>query len=196
MRITFRRTIIAAVSAFFLLTAAPCLADVVKTETVKYYMVTGKGKKEIVRSMKRNSPIKQKGRTFQGNTSSQIKYKFTWIRKNGVCTINKVTVRIHITYLYPKLAQQTSKAIRQWWDTYMERLTEHELVHGEIALESAHVLDRALNTLKTPNCDNVEKRVKNKFDSIMQKYKKKQKDYDKLTEHGIHQERFKGIQHL
>ncbi len=116
--------------------------------------------------------------------------------QNGICTINKVTVRIHITYLYPKLAQQTSKAIRQWWDTYMERLTEHELVHGEIALESAHVLDRALNTLKTPNCDNVEKRVKNKFDSIMQKYKKKQKDYDKLTEHGIHQERFKGIQHL
>ncbi|WP_319467354.1 DUF922 domain-containing Zn-dependent protease [uncultured Pseudodesulfovibrio sp.] len=192
----FRSTIIATISTLFLLTAAPCLADVVKTETVKYYMVSGKGKKEIVRSMRRNSPIKEKGRTFQGNTSSQIKYKFTWIRKNGVCTINKVTVRIHITYLYPKLAQQTSKAIRQWWDTYMDRLTEHELVHGEIALESAHVLDHALNTLKTPNCDNVEKRVKNKFDSIMQKYKKKQRDYDKLTNHGINQERFKGIQHL
>ncbi len=47
MRITFRSTIIAVVSALILLTAVPSMADVVKTETVKYYMVTGKGKKRL-----------------------------------------------------------------------------------------------------------------------------------------------------
>lgn len=73
----------------------------------------------------------------------------------------------------------------------MASLMEHELVHGEIALESAHELDHALSNLKNLNCDNVKKRVKDKFDSIMQEFRKRQQDYDKLTKHGVEQERYK-----
>ena len=175
--------------SLFLVT--PGLAEVVKTTSTEYYTVDGTTRAEIFKYIKEHSPLKKGGRTFHAFTESQVKYRFHWVRKGGECSVDKVTVNIHITYTYPKLARTPAASdTRQWWDEMTARLVEHELIHGKIALNGAIELDRELRRMKRLKCSGIEQQVKDKANDILGQTRWKQEEYDRITQHGVKQERY------
>jgi len=101
-------------------------------------------------------------------------------------------VHQHITYMYPRLANSTGKITHKWWDDQLVKLAIHEKIHGRIAKESARELEGELLKLKDLTCSNVKNAVSNRANFIFRKHKRRQEDYDRLTEHGLKQERYKG----
>ncbi|ADU62961.1 MAG: DUF922 domain-containing Zn-dependent protease [Pseudodesulfovibrio sp.] len=174
------------------LTAAPALAAVIVTTKTEHYPVNGLTHKEIAENLKRQSPIVMDGRTFQAHTQSNIRYEFSWTRRNGRCAMKQATVFIDITYKYPRLAETPDNETLRWWQGHLDKLAEHEQVHGKYALEAAHELDKALNSLSDLDCATVKEVVKALGDATLESLQERQRTYDALTEHGLQQHEYTG----
>lgn len=172
------------------LIAAPALAEVVVTTKTGHYPVNGLTRKEIAENIKRQSPIVLDGRTFQAHTQSNIRYEFSWTRRNGLCAMKSATVFIEITYKYPKLADTPDAQTLRWWQVHLDKLAEHELVHGQYALEAAQELDQALNSLSDLDCTTVKEVVKALGDATLESLQERQRTYDALTDHGLRQHEY------
>jgi len=174
--------------------STPALADVVKTVSTEYYIVQGTDIRTIYNNLKKNSPLNEGSKTFQAHTRTNIRYNFKWQKRNGSCTLKEATIYLHLTYLYPKLAHSVDYKTRKWWKEFYGKLELHELIHGDISTRAAHELDDALKGFGSSDCINFKANVKKRARRILDKMNKAQKDYDKLTEHGLKQERYKGPQ--
>lgn len=172
--------------------AVPALAEVVVTTSTEHYPVHGTTRKEIAENIRSQSPIRQDGRTFQAHTHSTIRYEFSWTRRNDRCTMNKATVFIHITYKYPRLAETPDADTLRWWQEHLDRLAEHEAIHGDISLEAAHELDTALNALSDLHCSTVRDVVKALGDATLNTLENRQRAYDAQTDHGLRQHEYDG----
>jgi predicted secreted Zn-dependent protease len=175
-----------------LLAAAPSRAEVVVSTATEHYPVTGRTPKEIAENLKRHSPIKEGGRTFQAHTRSNIRYEFSWTRKNGRCTMKKATINITVTYKYPELVDTPDSRTKQWWEAYLKRLEEHELVHGAMAIDAARELDKTLNSLGELECSTVKDVVHALGEASLDAMRNRQRAYDAKTEHGLRQKEYKG----
>lgn len=182
------RRLCAAILATLLL-ASPVFADVVKTVDTEYYTVEGRTPKQIYNNLKKNSPLNKGTETYQAHTRTNIRYKFKWGKKGKSCDMKSVTVYVHLTYLYPRLAHSVDYKTRKWWKEFLGKLEVHELIHGEISIKAAHTLDDELKMIRNIRCPDFKNLVKRRADIILDKMKQDQKDYDKLTEHGLKQER-------
>lgn len=173
--------------------ASPALAEVILTERNEYYPVSGIGKRAILEDMKLKAPEIKGDDVYPAYTRTDIKYKYTWGRKNGRCDIIKVEVLLSLTYLYPRLAQTQTASVQKWWDDRMAKFVHHEQIHGDISKRAAYELDRKLRSLKNMNCDTAKRTIKKRGDFILQQLKKNQKEYDRITQHGRKQERWHGL---
>ncbi len=188
---TKMRRLILAISILLLL-ASSALADVVRTVSTEYYMVDGHDPKTIFMNLKNHSPLNKGIKTYQAHTLTDIKYSFNWRNHGGQCTPTKATVYLHLTYKYPKLIHSVDYKTRKWWKEFLSKLEEHELIHGEISTKAAHLLDDTLESFPTSDCINFKAEIKKRATRILDKMKKDQKEYDRLTEHGLKQERNMG----
>ena len=175
-----------------LLLAAPATADVVKTMSTEYYPVQGTNPIAITADLRKNSPLNKGWEKYSANTRTDIKYSFKWQRRGNECTMKEVKVFVHLTYLYPRLVHSVDRKTRNWWKEILAKLEEHELVHGEISVKAAHELSDELEAIRTENCINFKAIVKNRANRIMDRLKRDQVEYDKLTQHGLKQERNRG----
>jgi predicted secreted Zn-dependent protease len=172
--------------AAILFLAAPAQAEVTVSTSEERYIVEGTTRAQIARF------YKQREEEYSAYAQPAFKYSFTWVKQGDYCAITDVKVHLHITYMYPRLANSTGKHTQEWWDDQLEKLAIHEKIHGRIARESARELERELLKLKDLTCSNVKNAVSNRANFIFRKHKRRQEDYDRLTEHGLKQERYKG----
>lgn len=175
-----------------LVLAAPAAADVVRTESTEYYAVQGTTPAAIYAYLKLHSPLNEGSDSYHANTRTDIKYSYKWARRGNQCTMREVKVILHLTYLYPRLARSVDGETRKWWREYLGKLEEHERIHGEISIKAAHDLNDELETIRTENCTNFKAIVKSRANRIMGRMRRDQAAYDKLTEHGLKQERNRG----
>jgi predicted secreted Zn-dependent protease len=178
--------------ACFLTFVPICRADVISSVKTEYYLVDGVTKREIAKNLKKQSPIKQNGRVFQGNTKATIKYNLKWMQRGNQCTIKKITIHLKIIYTYPKLSRRPDTKTLKWWKKHLKKLEKHELIHGKIALDGAKALDREFRRIKKYNCKTIKNKIKTLGKHNLREVKKKQTAYDALTEHGLKQERYMG----
>jgi predicted secreted Zn-dependent protease len=106
--------------------------------------------------------------------------------------MKQATVFINITYKYPRLADTPNAQTLRWWQAHLDKLAEHELVHGQYALEAAHELDQALNSLSDLDCATVKDVVKALGDATLETLQERQRTYDALTDHGLQQHEHTG----
>lgn len=172
--------------------ACPAWAEVIITESIEYYKVDGVRKKEIIHNLKTKSPIIIQGKSYQGHTRAKTKYSFSWEQQGDTCTLKKVTVNLHIIYKLPELRKKPGKHTQAWWDKHMEKLIEHEMVHGKIARQGAQELDRELQSFKQLKCATAKQQIKTLANHIFDQIKMRQVKYDKLTDHGKKQELYTG----
>nr|WP_321257535.1 DUF922 domain-containing protein [uncultured Pseudodesulfovibrio sp.] len=175
-----------------LLLTSSALADVVRTVSTEYYLVEGRDPKTIFTNLKNHSPLNKGIKTYQAHTLTNIKYNLKWRNAGGKCTVTQATIYLHLTYKYPKLVHSVDYKTRKWWKEFMTNLEEHELIHGEISTKAAHLLDDTLESFPTTSCINFKAEIKKRATRILDKMKRDQKEYDRLTEHGLKQKRNMG----
>ena len=172
--------------AALLCLAAPALAEVTVSTSEERYVVEGATRAQIARF------YRQREEEYSAYAQPTFKLTYNWTKQGNFCAITDVKIHLHITYMYPRLINSTGKSTQQWWDEQLEKLAVHERIHGKIARESAHELEREILKLKDLTCSNVKNAVSNRANFVLRKHKRRQEDYDRLTEHGLQQERYRG----
>lgn len=174
-----------------LLSVAPSQAEVRLTEKTQYYSVTGKSKQEISKSIKRNAPHRKGKEYYPAYTQTDIKYTYSWSSLKGRCAVKKIIVFLTLTYVYPRLVDQPSPAVQRWWDDKIKRFIIHEKIHGDISKRAAYELDRTIRSLQNLDCKNAKNIISAKAKSIVKQMKQKQIEYDKITNHGRKQYKYR-----
>lgn len=177
-----------------ILLAVPAKAEVILNVETKHYSLTGTTKQEIMRNMQRHSPYK-KGTSFvPAYTGTDMKFRYTLEKRGDRCSMKEATVHLDLTYMYPRLAQHQSSAIRWWWRDIIKAYTFHEEIHGDIAIRWAHELDRVLRSLKNLPCSSAQDIVKAKARQVYEAMRDEQEAYDSITQHGLQQHKYRGPQ--
>ena len=178
--------------AALLLTAVPAMADVVRTVSTEYYLVEGLVPSTIARNLRHSSPLNEGSKAYQANTRTDISTSYEIKQEGGQCRVTNVVVHLHLTYLYPRLKHSVDFDTRKWWKKFYRKLENHELIHGEISTKAAHEISDTLENLPPGDCDNFKKEVRAEIRRLMDRMKQDQIDYDRLTQHGLKQERNMG----
>lgn len=176
----------------FLSLTSPSLAEVITTTSTEYYPVLGNTKNEIMKDIKKKSTKVVGKRITVAHQQASIKYKFSWKKQKGKCSVTKTTIKLHITYRFPKLAQTPNLDTRLWWRKFIKNLEKHEFIHGSISKKGAAKIDKELRSTKINDCNNIKEIVEARFQVLAKRLSDEQAAYDKLTDHGIKQERYKG----
>lgn len=180
-----------ALLTLFLL-ASPATADVIRTVSTEYYDIQGTTKAAIAADLLIRRPWNKKLGKHTAVTRTKVNIQYNYVQRGQTCVIKNVKVYLHLTYLYPRLAHSVDNATRKWWRGFVAKLEEHEFIHGEISTQAAHTLNDELESLSNVTCLNIKAVVKSRFNRFDSKLRRRQAAYDKLTEHGIHQERNRG----
>lgn len=170
--------------ALILFCATPSLAEVKITTNTQYYGVHGKTKNAINRSIRKNSPHEEGGRISAALTESQLRYDFSWRKEGNRCVMDKVTVHLHLTYTYPRLAPSPTGSLRSWWKQELNRFKEHEEIHGRISSKWASIIERELRNLKHANCNTVKNTVRSRIQYFTRKLEDEQRKFDRITNYG------------
>ncbi|WFS61202.1 DUF922 domain-containing protein [Pseudodesulfovibrio thermohalotolerans] len=183
---------LSAALAGLLLMAVPAMADVVRTVSTEYYQVDGLMPATIARNLRHDSPLTEGNKTYQANTRTDIRTTYEIKPEGGQCRITNVVVYIHLTYLYPRLKHSVDFKTRKWWKKLNRKLENHELIHGEISTKAAHEISDTLDRFPSSDCANVKKEVSAEIRRIMNRMRQDHIEYDRLTQHGLKQERNMG----
>ncbi|MBG0791806.1 MAG: DUF922 domain-containing protein [Desulfovibrionaceae bacterium] len=175
-----------------LLLASPAVADVVRTVSTEYYDIQGTTKAAIAADLMINAPWNKTLGKHTAVTRTEIDIRYKYEKRGETCTIKDVKIYLHLTYLYPRLAHSVDGNTRKWWEKIVANLEEHELIHGQISTDATYALNDELESLGGMTCINIKAIVKNRYNRFWTKLNQKQAAYDKLTEHGVRQERNRG----
>jgi len=166
----------------------PCAAraEVTVSSSEDHYIVEGSTRAQIARF------YQQRETKNAATTRPTFKYSYTWRQKGSICTVTDVKVHLHLLYTYPRLAGTTGQHTAKWWNDTLKKLTVHERIHGDIAREAADELERELLRIREVPCSAIKDKVKSRADRVFQDHRRRQEDYDRLTEHGLKQELYRG----
>lgn len=178
---------------FFLLLTTPTKAEVFINEQDTYYSVPGSTKGQIIRNMERYAPFHKEKFYVPAFALPQISYNYSWVVNGGYCDVSEVEVHLNITYTYPQLEESPSSYVQEWWDELVERYVIHEEIHGDIAIQAAEKLEGKLLSVQEVNCDDIQEVVEQKVNYYVRQMNKKQDEYDRITNHGMDQQDFRGL---
>jgi predicted secreted Zn-dependent protease len=139
--------------------------DDINNSEIVFYKVKGKTRKEILKSMEKNTPVVKK---FFGQTVRTWNYKC-----NNLTYSNKVTM--------PKWDDKNaSDEVKEYWEKFYNALILHEQGHVDITINE---FNKAIDLAKNKSCKEAESIFKKSISEI----ERLQTEYDKETDHGINQ---------
>lgn len=176
---------------FLLLLTSPADANVIVSVQTEYYGVPGKTKSELLRNMEAYAPERMGDYFVPAFTLPQVSYSYRWRQKDGRCSMSDVKIHLNLVYRYPRLAETpSSDYVQQWWDDLVNRYIIHEEIHGDIAIQGAHEMERELLSMEDMECGVIQQEVENRAEFLMREINRDQQDYDRVTRHGMQQENY------
>ncbi|MEF2230705.1 MAG: DUF922 domain-containing protein [Pseudodesulfovibrio sp.] len=172
--------------ALLLLLPAPAPAEVTVSTSEDHYIVEGSTMAQIL------AYYRQREDKYTAYARPHFKYSYTWLQQGGACTVTEVKVHLHILYIYPRLANPTGKFTAHWWDVTLKQLARHEHIHGDISRDAANELEREILTVRGVPCSTIKSVVAARASRVLQDHRRRQQEYDRITEHGLKQERYRG----
>ena len=157
------------------------------TETMEHYTIAGSDPKDLREQMDRLGTRGVDGKTFDANTSSRIRWDFTYHTSSDDCRIGSVLVLLEIRYLLPKWEGHASapRTSQEAWDSYIEKLAAHERTHGDLARRAAADLEVALQNLPGKRyCEEVGKAANDLASNAVKDLQRQDAEYDERTKHG------------
>ncbi len=152
-----------------------------------FYDIYPKTKVDLKRELYKRTPIIYNGKKFRGNTKWNVNWKFKWKKKNGSCQIYTVNTKLTVQYTMPKISDNfpVDSSIRSSFEKYYKALLKHEQGHKNSGLYAARVIEKELKSMGAfNNCQSLEKAANKKGKEIIERYNKRDKDYDQRTDHG------------
>ena len=154
-----------------------------------YYSITGGTLGEIRQSLWQSRPWKNKS-TVDGMTDWRIEWRYQVAPSNGACQCSSFTTKTTITTTLPhwKAPTNAPPAVTNAWVRYFTALAKHEAGHAQLALDAVAEQHARISELtEEPACAALKKKIDDLAGKIMDDYRKRDKEYDQRTEHGIKQ---------
>lgn len=171
------------VLALLATTPASALAGWQPVERVEHYQVRGSTGIELYRSIGENGPQVGVGRAI-----AYTDFELLWSRDyrpqpDGSCVLALARPSLVITYRLPKTADDMPAATRRLWESFVDGLTKHEKVHGEIIIDMVKKIEAASVRLSAPNdpkCSKVRAELKRHLRALSQEQRQKSRDFDRV----------------
>jgi len=153
-----------------------------------YYMVEGETAEDIWTDVIAKTPVHQNGKRYAAHTKWNVSWQFWWLDNGNSCEISKVTTGLEVVYTLPRLKQTLSIAdsVVAHWDKYYAALFDHELGHMDLGSRAAiEIENQILNMASRNSCEQLESDANEIGKSVIAKYSRIEKDYDRTTNHGL-----------
>lgn len=159
--------------------------------STKYYNVEARTAAELRAEISRRGPSYGSGmRRFTGWTQSNVRWRFHHATRAGKCRITKVSVKLRLTYTYPRWTNKRSASatLRRTWNAMMGGLRAHENQHGRIATDGARRISAALQRMSPrASCAALEAAANAQARRIWQRARQRDRALDRRTNHGATQ---------
>lgn len=156
------------------------------TVTTNHYLVTGSSLREIRRSIDRLRPGGKNG----GHDALTL-WKLGWNARVGSVAgefqVTSFTTSTAIAITMPSWRAPTNPApsMVQAWVSYYSALQKHEWAHATNGMMAAEELRKRVGEIG-PDSDpaRLQKRVQVVADAVIEEYTMRDKDFDRVTDHG------------
>lgn len=169
-----------------MITGHTAYAEVTETSQDRFYYISPNSPFAIKQELKRMTPIRERGGSFNGRTTWSVQWKYQTTGDQNGCKIHDVEVHLSIDTILPALSQYvTDERTIQAFNNFSKALTAHERNHGEHGRQAAHEIDKALGAI-TPqrDCNAVSRMAEQLSQQIIATYSQKDRDYDYYTRNG------------
>lgn len=159
------------------------------TVSTNYYTVTGTTTRQLMASIAQSTPWKS-NRIFHAYTHWNVSWSFSIAPADDQFRIARADTRTKITITLPRWAAPTNAApeVIQQWKDYLQRLSTHEAGHVKIAREAGEEVHRALHALgSAATAEELKQTIKRTADQILENAYRRERDYDRTTQHGMAQ---------
>jgi predicted secreted Zn-dependent protease len=152
-----------------------------------FYDAEPTSRQTLLATLLQASTITSNGRKFIGYTDWWLDWRYTTREQNGACGVATVKTQVKITYTMPRLTHSPviPRDVHERFNAFYARLMAHEEGHADHGIFAAREIESALLTLPwQTSCAALLPMTRQAADSIIDKYKQKDKDYDRVTGHG------------
>jgi predicted secreted Zn-dependent protease len=170
-----------------LLSSVPLAASQVHW-TTNHYHVEGSTFRDIRKSIAHRRPPRVK-RDALTEWNVRVRFAPARIRGEYRCSGFTTITSIRITVPRWRPTADTPEHVVTEWTAYHQRLMEHEVGHGRIAEAAAREMHRRVAAIGTlPDPDQVHSAVERIVRQTLEEYREREREYDRLTRHGMEQE--------
>lgn len=152
-----------------------------------FYDATPTSRQTLLPTLLQASTITSNGRKFIGYTDWWLDWRYTTREQNGACGVEAVKTQVRITYTMPRLTRSPviPRDVHETFNAFYARLLAHEEGHADHGIFAAREIESTLLQLPwQTRCAALQPMTQQAADSIIDKYKQKDKDYDRMTGHG------------
>lgn len=184
MNVNFFKIFFVQITLFYTL---PIFAAPAINTKFEFYDIKPDSVYDLANEIENNTPIKFGKTRFHARTSWQVKWKYKWRKQQGICYITGNITSLDISYTMPRISlnYDVSGRVNTVFNHYYNALFKHEQGHYDWGLLAANEVEKKLlNFGSSTDCQNLDMNVKHAIEKIIEKYKKRDADYDKVSDHG------------
>jgi predicted secreted Zn-dependent protease len=152
------------------------ISELVATETLERYTVTGTTANAIRQSLDANR---------QGDYDAYTSWYLSW--QFGDCSGGGLSVTVDVMYRMPEWQEPSNPepGLVESWQAYMSALFCHEYGHAKFGLDAANEIHAALSEIDAGgDCTEQQSLAQQAFDAILDDYLAREIEYDTETGHG------------
>lgn len=158
-------------------------AEWLAVEKVETYAISGATGPELYESIGERGP---KAGPFR--VIAHTSFKLTWTRKyepqpDGACMLASAKPKLTITYVLPKPSKSLTPAIRSNWQTFIDGVHRHEIVHGDFIKAMVREIETTsvgLTAPDDPGCRKIRVELTRRLAAISQAQRQKSRDFDEV----------------
>jgi predicted secreted Zn-dependent protease len=175
-------------AALFALLPIRASAEWKSVEQVQTYIVAGNTGAELYASIGERGPDVGKGRAIAHTT-----FKLTWSRqyepRGNACVLASARPKLILTYTLPKPAARLPASAQSSWETFLDGVHQHELVHGQMIKDMVMAIEAAsvgMTTNDDPHCRKIRVDLTKRLGELSAKQRQRSRDFDQaeLSEGG------------
>ena len=162
-------------------------AEPLVSTSYDFYSIAPASRHDIRSELNSKSPMMDAGKDFTGHTDWRVHLNFHSSEHRGVCTISNASITLLVKYTLPRLDESYfyDWATQSAFNHYYAALLTHEQGHAESGQLAAVELQETLGRLRSHSgCEALRQSVDASFNRIQEKYRQRDADYDRRTDHG------------
>ncbi len=163
----------------------PDVPQVPVSMSVTYYEIEGRRYRDAVSAMRTAGPI-----GYEAETRTWFRFYYEVSQASNGCSITFLELPLDVEILYPRWNgyDRSRRSERERWDGHMHVLTVHENVHALIAfLGAIETYNDIVRMGPQADCEVLRSTVSATVDTANARIQTWQRDYDRVTDHGVEQ---------